>query len=237
MENNNQQIVTIADLDLIKQIIDLASSRGAFQGPELSQIGEVYNKLTAFLNLAAAQSQQIADAFAVNQIKAGLRENIEVLGVTGTLALSKILTTGSGTYTVAAAADVKAGVAFGASSGETGTYDPLAAAVFPAVADVWHDTGAYGPTGTDFEIQELKVELGQQVQAGQTMCLLSNHQMLSIEGRAFRDESACLERTVKERWPVEVDFSEENQERVYKVNKPNNIDDFHLPHGPERRSL
>jgi hypothetical protein len=58
MENNNQQIVTIADLDLIKQIIDLASSRGAFQGPELSQIGEVYNKLTTFLNLAAAQSQQ-----------------------------------------------------------------------------------------------------------------------------------------------------------------------------------
>jgi multidrug efflux pump subunit AcrA (membrane-fusion protein) len=69
---------------------------------------------------------------------------------------------------------------------------------------------ANGPTGTYFEIQELKVELGQQVQAGQTMCLLSNHQMLSIEGRAFRDESACLERTVKERWPVEVDFSEEN---------------------------
>jgi multidrug efflux pump subunit AcrA (membrane-fusion protein) len=69
---------------------------------------------------------------------------------------------------------------------------------------------ANGSGATDFEIQELKVELGQQVQAGQTMCLLSNHQMLSIEGRAFRDESACLERTVRERWPVDVDFSEEN---------------------------
>lgn len=69
---------------------------------------------------------------------------------------------------------------------------------------------APGSSLPDFEIQELKVELGQQVQAGQTMCLLSNHQMLSIEGRAFRDESACLERTVREKWAVEVDFSEEN---------------------------
>ena len=62
MENNNQQIITIADLDLIKQIIDLASSRGAFQGPELSQIGEVYNKLAAFLSLAQTQAQQEAEA-------------------------------------------------------------------------------------------------------------------------------------------------------------------------------
>lgn len=60
MENtsNQQQIITIADLDLIKQIIDLASARGAFKGPELAQIGEVYNKLTSFLDLALAQAQQ-----------------------------------------------------------------------------------------------------------------------------------------------------------------------------------
>jgi cyclophilin family peptidyl-prolyl cis-trans isomerase len=56
--NNSQQIITIADLDVIKQIIDLASTRGAFKGPELAQIGEVYNKLTTFLDLAAAQAQQ-----------------------------------------------------------------------------------------------------------------------------------------------------------------------------------
>ncbi len=61
---------------------------------------------------------------------------------------------------------------------------------------------------TPFEIQDVKVELGQQVQAGQTLCLLSNHQLLSIEGRAFRDESPLLERAVKEGWPVEVDFDE-----------------------------
>lgn len=61
---------------------------------------------------------------------------------------------------------------------------------------------------TVFELQELKVELGQQVQAGQTLCLLANHQNLSIEGRAFRDETDLLERSVQEGWPVEVDFQE-----------------------------
>lgn len=59
-----------------------------------------------------------------------------------------------------------------------------------------------------FEVQELKVELGEQVQAGQTLCHLSNHQSLAIEGRAFRDETSLLERSIKEGWPVEVDFQE-----------------------------
>lgn len=60
-----------------------------------------------------------------------------------------------------------------------------------------------------FEVQELKVDLGHQVQAGQTLCLLANHQLLSIEGRAFRDETPLLERSVKENWPVEIDFQED----------------------------
>jgi hypothetical protein len=52
------------------------------------------------------------------------------------------------------------------------------------------------------------VELGQQVEAGQLLCLLANHQSLAIEGRAFRDETPLLEQSVKEGWPVEVDFQE-----------------------------
>jgi biotin carboxyl carrier protein len=59
-----------------------------------------------------------------------------------------------------------------------------------------------------FEFQELKVEAGQQVEAGDTLCMLSNHQWLAIEGRAFRDETLLLEQSVKEGWPVEVDFQE-----------------------------
>jgi membrane fusion protein, heavy metal efflux system len=60
-----------------------------------------------------------------------------------------------------------------------------------------------------YELQELKVELGEQVQAGQTLCHLSSHQLLAIEGRAFRDETSLLERSVQERSPVDVDFQEE----------------------------
>src|SRR5207249_943486 len=49
--------------------------------------------------------------------------------------------------------------------------------------------GAEEVAPPSFEVQELKVELGQQVQAGQTLGLLSNHQSLYIEGRAFRQET------------------------------------------------
>lgn len=68
-----------------------------------------------------------------------------------------------------------------------------------------------GPTDPPpgFEVQELKVDLGQQVQAGQTLCLLADHRKLAVEGRAFRDETPLLEKSVKEKWPVEVDFQED----------------------------
>jgi hypothetical protein len=56
MENNSPQI-TIADLDALKNIIDLASSRGAFRGAELSQVGTVYDKLTQFLDSVIAQAK------------------------------------------------------------------------------------------------------------------------------------------------------------------------------------
>jgi hypothetical protein len=58
MENTNQ--ISIADLDTIKNIIDLASSRGAFRGEELQEIGAVYNKLKNFLDavIANAKAQQ-----------------------------------------------------------------------------------------------------------------------------------------------------------------------------------
>lgn len=75
-------------------------------------------------------------------------------------------------------------------------------------SDISDAGGGPNQSSPTFEIQELKVELGQQVQAGQTLCLLSNHQMLAIEGRAFRDETVLLERSVKEGWPVEIDFQE-----------------------------
>lgn len=65
-----------------------------------------------------------------------------------------------------------------------------------------------GKTAPTYELQELKVELGQQVQAGRTLCLLANHRILAIEGRAFPDETPLLEKSVRERWPIKVDFLE-----------------------------
>lgn len=53
MENN----ITIADLNTIKNIIDLASTRGAFRAAELQEIGEIYNRLTQFLDAVVAQAQ------------------------------------------------------------------------------------------------------------------------------------------------------------------------------------
>lgn len=54
MENTQ---ITIADLDTIKNIIDLACTRGAFRGAELSQVGVVYDKLSLFLEAVVAQAQ------------------------------------------------------------------------------------------------------------------------------------------------------------------------------------
>lgn len=53
MENN----ITVADLNILKNIIDLASTRGAFRASEMSQIGEVYNKLDVFLEAVVAQAK------------------------------------------------------------------------------------------------------------------------------------------------------------------------------------
>lgn len=52
MENN----ITVADLNLLKNIIDLASTRGAFRAGEMKEIGEVYNKLAQFLEAVVAQA-------------------------------------------------------------------------------------------------------------------------------------------------------------------------------------
>lgn len=41
--------LTVADLQLLAKIIDLASRRGAFQAGELSQVGDAFNKLASFL--------------------------------------------------------------------------------------------------------------------------------------------------------------------------------------------
>lgn len=47
--------ISLTDLQLLLQIVDLASSRGAFRGAELTQVGAIFDKLNAFLSFIAEQ--------------------------------------------------------------------------------------------------------------------------------------------------------------------------------------
>lgn len=60
-----------------------------------------------------------------------------------------------------------------------------------------------------YEVQELKVELGTQVQAGHLLAILSNHRLLYIVGHAFKREAPALERAALQRWPVRIEFAED----------------------------
>lgn len=50
--------LNISDLASMKQIIDIASSRGAFKAGEMEAVGKVYNKLSNFLSQVSAKGQQ-----------------------------------------------------------------------------------------------------------------------------------------------------------------------------------
>ena len=56
--------LTVQDLASLRQIIDVASTRGAFKANEMATVGLSYNKLDQFLNHVAAQqeAQQAATA-------------------------------------------------------------------------------------------------------------------------------------------------------------------------------
>lgn len=56
--------LTVNDLNAMKVIIDIASSRGAFKPNEMVAVGQTYTKLTSFLDQIAKQqeSQKAAPA-------------------------------------------------------------------------------------------------------------------------------------------------------------------------------
>jgi hypothetical protein len=49
--------LTINDLNAMKVIIDIASSRGAFKPAEMTVVGQTYTKLTTFLDAVAKQAE------------------------------------------------------------------------------------------------------------------------------------------------------------------------------------
>jgi hypothetical protein len=58
--------ISLQDLQVLLQIVDLASSRGAFRGAELTQVGAIFDKLNAFLSFIAEQ-QKARDEEAAKQ--------------------------------------------------------------------------------------------------------------------------------------------------------------------------
>lgn len=85
-------------------------------------------------------------------------------------------------------------------------------AVAGVKAEVVAESGseAASAPAESWELQELAVELGQQVQAGQLLAKLSNHESLFIVGRAFKQEAPFLERAAQERRPIDVEFAEDD---------------------------
>jgi hypothetical protein len=61
--------LSITDLATIKNVIDLAASRGAFKAAEMRAVGEVYDKLTGFLTtvIQQAEAEQAAATNKENQ--------------------------------------------------------------------------------------------------------------------------------------------------------------------------
>ena len=59
--------ITVQDLFEIKEMIDLACSRGAFRGNEVRAVGEIYEKLSAFLDAVVAKAQADAQTDAQSQ--------------------------------------------------------------------------------------------------------------------------------------------------------------------------
>ena len=50
--------LTVQDLQALKNIIDVASQRGAFKPNEMMTVGQTYNKLETFLAAVASQQAQ-----------------------------------------------------------------------------------------------------------------------------------------------------------------------------------
>ena len=55
--SDQSQELNVTDLAVLKNVIDLACERGAFRGSELKAVGEVYDKLSAFLAWVVEQAE------------------------------------------------------------------------------------------------------------------------------------------------------------------------------------
>jgi hypothetical protein len=50
--------LTMADLNALRAIVDVAAQRGAFKANEMEMVGKTFNRLNAFLDAAAKNQEQ-----------------------------------------------------------------------------------------------------------------------------------------------------------------------------------
>ncbi len=67
--DNDKKGITLNDLILLKQIVNLASRRGAFSAEEFKDIGDVYSRLDNFINV---QLKVLEDS---NEVSKGVEED------------------------------------------------------------------------------------------------------------------------------------------------------------------
>ena len=60
-----------------------------------------------------------------------------------------------------------------------------------------------------YEVQEMKVNIGQQVQAGQPLCTLTFHHQLAVEGHGFKSEVPLLEEVARKGTLLEAEWLDE----------------------------
>ena len=58
MSDIEQPKITIADIAMLKQIVEVASSRGAFRADELSQVGSVYDRVSVWLEIMTQEATE-----------------------------------------------------------------------------------------------------------------------------------------------------------------------------------
>lgn len=93
------------------------------------------------------------------------------------------------------------------------------------------------PADIAYEMQELQVDLGSQVQAGQLLGMLADHRQLFIAGHAFKRETTLLERTAQAGWPIAVEFAEDDPTAWPPLRQAFEIHHFSNTIDPETRTL
>jgi multidrug efflux pump subunit AcrA (membrane-fusion protein) len=72
---------------------------------------------------------------------------------------------------------------------------------------------AEGSDATAFQVEELKVDKGQHVKAGEPLCMLAEHSELFIQGKAFEQDAAALEKAAADERKVSAVIETQGSQR------------------------